>query len=80
MVEGDYAKGGYMALLCGGVDQCPYTFEPWDWTAAMEDSAARHGTETGVETKAREAREARALAQAHQEIAQANQEAGRGRQ
>ena len=29
MVEGDYDKGGYMALLCGGGEQCPYTFEPW---------------------------------------------------
>ena len=30
MAESDYGKGGYMALLCGGGEACPYTFEPWE--------------------------------------------------
>ena len=74
MANEEYGPSGYMTLLCGGGDACPFLFDPWDSTSADEDRAARYGTETEMETQAREAREARALAQAHQEIERANQE------
>ena len=30
MAAEDFGPSGYMALLCGGGDACPYTFEPWE--------------------------------------------------
>ena len=30
MAEPEYGSGGYMALLCGGGEACPYTFQPWE--------------------------------------------------
>ncbi len=71
MATDEYGPSGFMALLCGGGQACPFLFDPWDQTSAEEDRAARYGTETVMETQAREAREAKALAQAHQEIAEA---------
>ena len=71
MASEEYGPSGFMALLCGGGDACPFLFDPWDMTSADEERAARHGTETEMETQAREAREAKALAQAHQDIAEA---------
>ena len=68
MATEEYGPSGYMALLCGGSQACPFLFDPWDQTSAAEDRAARYGTETEMETQAREAR---ALAQAYQEIAEA---------
>ena len=29
MAGPEAGKGGYMARLCGGGENCPYTFEPW---------------------------------------------------
>ena len=31
MAEGEYGKAGYMALLCGGGDACPFLFDPWEF-------------------------------------------------
>ena len=30
MAAADFGPSGYMALLCGGGEACPYTFEPWE--------------------------------------------------
>ena len=68
MAVKEYGKPGYMALLCIGGDACPFLFDPWDMTAASENAAARHGTETEMETTARARRETEALAQARAEL------------
>ena len=52
MAESEYGKGGYMALLCGGGEACPYTFEPWEpnflKAAQTEPSAADAFTRSGA--------------------------------
>ena len=50
MAEADFGPSGYMALLCGGGDACPYTFEPWEphFQKAEEPSAADAFTHSGA--------------------------------
>ena len=39
MASEEYGPSGFMALLCGGGEACPFLFDPWD-PCSSEDAAS----------------------------------------